>query len=66
MLKSKNTVEAPHLRTDYYIDEVRQKSRTKANSVVCDKLFLDLRRKNYREFFLIDFISRHVKADRNR
>ena len=50
----------------YCIHRVRQKSLTKGNSIVCDRLFLDQRRKNYREFFLIDFISRHVKADRNR
>ena len=41
MLKSKNTVEVPYQRTAYYIEKVRQKSRTKANSVVRDKPFLD-------------------------
>ena len=50
----------------YCVHRVSQKSRTKANSIVCDKLFSDWRRKNYSEFFLNDFISPQVKADRNR
>ena len=36
MLKSKNTVEVPYQRTAYCFYSLRQKSRTKANSVVCE------------------------------